>query len=191
MNSSLEVIVRHRLIACCLTVLMGFAFTEHLSAAPRWTKKGKKKKVEHKADFHDHSVGVGLQIAAGTFSGISVIAPLTKTSFVQGNLGVSFLNGSFSATADYAMEFPDLIGGDSGIIPYAGGGVVILLGQEYASLISDIDGTFHMGGRLPLGVYMMLDEFPVNFFGEVTPGLLMLSSVTPILSITLGFRWMF
>ncbi len=159
-------------------------------------KKTKQSKKSHKSlgsssELHNHNFGIGLQIAAGTYSGVTAIVPLSKNTFVQGNAGFTFLQGTLSLTADFAMEFPDIIDTDGVVTPYAGVGAVFLAGRDYASLMGDADGVMHLGGRLPLGLYVTLSDVPIQIFGEITPGLLLFSSVTPILSFEFGARWMF
>lgn len=177
------------LILCAGVAALLTLFSED-AEAQRFRQK--KRKVVSKAEtrsLHSYNYGLGVAMGAGTYSGITGALMWDRHSYLQAQMGIQILNATFGSSADYVMEFPELISKTT--VPYAGGGIIFVYGADYASLISDADGNFHFGLRAPLGIYTLLDEFPIQLFGEVIPGFLLVAETTPVFGANLGFRWFF
>ena len=174
------------------SVCLLFAFVTIASEADAQrfrAKRKRRKKTKRELTLQDYKYGVGLAMGAGVYSGINGAYNLGNNAYLQGQVGIQILNAALGTSVDYVLEFPDVI--SKSTVPYAGGGAIVVYGDDYASLLDDSEGDFHFGVRAPLGVYLLLQEFPVKFFGEVVPGFLLAAETVPVLGINLGFRWYF
>jgi hypothetical protein len=128
----------------------------------------------------------GAGIVVGSDSGISLAWRLSANNTIQGSVGWNFSDSdSMSLTADYLFHFDDILTFDTITIPvYIGGGVRTTLP------FSD-DSGFTLGARIPVGIRWLFEEYPVEAFLEISPGLKLIPKTAAAIGFGLGARWYF
>lgn len=136
---------------------------------------------------YDYGVGVG--IGAGTPSGISGLMNWDRHGYLQGVF--SYSSGDLFVTGDYIYELSSLMKADFLLRPYVGLGAVLSRSDHLDSLVSDSDGSVHLGARFPLGAYILLREVPLQIYTELVPGLQVISDFQATFALMVGARWLF
>jgi hypothetical protein len=109
-------------------------------------------------------------------------------------LGFRFFIGELILTSDYVMTFPGLLPMFRVLEPYAGAGLVVVLADEFESLVdTEIDQSQYFGLRGVGGAMLPLSLFdlPFQVYAEGTPGLLIVPAGRIFFGLTLGARYLF
>lgn len=118
----------------------------------------------------DKNLGAGLIIGEPT--GFSAKYWLGSYDALDAGVAWSMTNGWFHVHADYLRHFFDVIPVEVGKLPlYAGVGARIGFGSEIV-----------LGLRIPLGINYLFQDYPLDIFLEVVPGIL----ITPDTQFDMG-----
>ncbi len=118
----------------------------------------------------DSGIGAGLIIGEPT--GFSAKYWLSSNDALDGGVAWSMTNNWFHVHADYLRHFFDVIPVEVGQLPlYAGIGVRLGFGTDFV-----------IGARIPLGINYLFEDYPIDIFLEVVPGIL----ITPDTKFDMG-----
>lgn len=129
----------------------------------------------------------GLGLIVGGPTGITGAYELDDTWSIDGAVGLNLFDGrNFYIHVEGLYHLPDLLGGGSvGLRPYLGvGGFFTHFGKK------DEDRA-GIGARVPFGLSLMFTRAPIEIFGELVVGLLLVPGVDLGVGGAGGFRYYF
>lgn len=127
----------------------------------------------------DTGFGAGLLIGEPT--GLSAKYWLSSNDALDGGVAWSMTNGWFHIHADYIRHFFDVIPVEVGQLPlYAGIGARIGFGTDVI-----------IGARIPLGINYLFEDYPLDIFLEVVPGILLTPDTKFDMGGGIGVRYWF
>ena len=114
------------------------------------------------------------------------------------DFGLSFFDNSYTLLyADYLMHFPGFAHtkGFEQLIGYFGvGGILAITNNTNTSnngFIGTNQGAVGAGVRVPFGVAWNMPKTPVEFFGEIAPGISIIPSTSILIELGIGARYYF
>jgi hypothetical protein len=144
-------------------------------------------------DYKIPGIGVGAILGNPT--------ALIAKSYTGGNRGwdggVNFSSTTTYLFGDYLIHFPNLfkVPNAERWVGYVGFGGQVFLNTSGASnkggIWSDGSSSFVLGIRVPVGLQWSLKSTPLEFFGEIAPGLSVIPVTTSIIESGLGARFYF
>lgn len=150
------------------------------------------------------SVPAAPAVPLGFGAGIMIGSPsaITAKTYIDGrnsfDFGLSFFASEYTLIySDYLYQFPGFIKHPSmnRIVGYMGfGGVLVFSNSTRASnngLLGTSAGSMGIGLRIPFGISWAMRTVPLEFFGEIVPGLAILPSTSSIFEAGVGLRYFF
>ena len=129
----------------------------------------------------------GLGIILGSPTGVTGAYELDDAWMIDAAVGLDILDDRhFYVHVEGVYKLPDLLGGgDVGLRPYLGiGGFVTDFGNKDG-------GRVGLGARAPFGLSLEFAAAPIEIFGELVVGLLLVPGVDLGIGGALGFRYYF
>lgn len=151
-------------------IIISTAFCVNLVAGAAHAVEISKTAPAQQSGSQNFGIGIGL-------IGVPALSLYMRTSpshFAQG--GVTFSGRDFAATIDYCFAYPGVFQDIPALIPYWGGGLVMLHdgANHYYNYDDDgHEGETFTGARIPLGVNFVIPRTPVQLGAEVSPTLLL------------------
>lgn len=125
----------------------------------------------------------GLGIVLGEPTGITGLYRFGDRTAVDISLGIDALDDNgFYVHGVFLFFLPDLLGGGSvGLSPYLGPG----------AFVADAGNDVALGARVPFGLSLDFRRAPIQIYGEIAVGLLLVPDVDLGLGGAVGFRYFF
>jgi len=140
--------------------------------------------------------GLGVGAVIGSPTAITGKKYLNSSSAID--FGISFFASDYTLLyADYLIHFHGIIktSGLEQVQGYLGIGGLLAYSNNSRSSVSGYLGTSQgsigLGVRVPFGLLWPLPTAPVEFFGEIAPGISVIPSTSMLIEIGIGARFFF
>lgn len=135
--------------------------------------------------------GFGLGLILGEPIGLSAKFWLDRGSALQFHLAWDFSDAGIGIYGDYLFHFDVFDVSDFDLPLYVGGGLSYVTRNPGSRSTSNNEPSSAFGLRLPLGITLLMHSLPLEFFGEIVPGLRLVPTTRFNLDGAVGARYYF